>query len=358
MAYKLINIKEFFISHEPKLSVDEKKVMWKNIINSTLSYKPYKNVRLKPFFFKMAAAVIVILVISGAILYMRNLSQPLPLESSLAKLDVTKCNNTTIVFGDNTMTFGRRCTVKCLPKQNVMEITDGTAHILLKNNNIDDDSQLFSIAVSDQSRANVILSDGTEITMREGSKMSFPYNIAQLKQRKVSIDGEAYFSVHHDVSSPFTVLGRGLTVNVLGTQFMLSSYSRNVERKVTLISGAVLATTDNGDHVILKPGQTFSYNSYTKHTTMKMEQDAMSVVDWKDDIINLGGQTLNVIMQKISKIYSVHFHFVDNKVNDICLSGKLDAHLPIDELLDNLSKIAPINIVKKDKNTYNIMTKK
>jgi transmembrane sensor len=356
MNYQLKDIKNFFISHEPMLSSDEKRVMWKNIIRSARLSPTHGNIRLKPLFIGVAAAGVALLVIGGALLYMnRNHNS---MESDLTLLDVAKCNNTTIVFGNNTLMFGRRCTVKCLPQQNMVEITDGTSHISLKNEDMKNAGKSLAIAVPTQSRAHIILSDGTVITMREGSKMTFPFDVANAKLREVSIDGEAYFSVHHKATSSFTAMGRGLTVKDLGTEFLLSTYSRNAERRVTLISGVVSAMTELGNHVILKPGETFAYNTLTRHTTVKTEQDVKKLTDWKDDIINLDGHTLNVILQQISKAYNVRFHFVDNNVRDICLSGKLDARLPINELLENLSKIAPINIIKKSENSYNIITKK
>ena len=356
MNYQLKDIKNFFISHEPMLSSDEKKVMWKNIIGSVHRSRTHGNIRLMPLLLKMAAAVVTLLIIGGVLLYMnRNYNS---MESNLALLDVTKCNNTTIVFEDNTMMFGRRCTVRCLPQQNMVEITDGTSHISLKNEDMKNAGKSLAIAVPSQSRAHIILSDGTVITMREGSKMPFPFDVTNAKLREVSIDGEAYFSVHHKATSSFTAMGRGLTVKDLGTEFLLSTYSRNAERRVTLISGSVSAMTELGDHVILKSGQTFAYNTLTRHTSVKTEPDIKKLTDWKDDIINLDGHTLNVILQQISKAYNVRFHFVDNNVRSICLSGKLDARLPIDELLENLSKIAPINIIKKSENSYNIIIKK
>ena len=356
MNYQLKDIKNFFISHEPMLSSDEKKVMWKNIICSVRRSQTHGNIRFKPLFIRTVAAVVALLIIGGALLYMNRSYNSM--ESDLALLDVTKCNNTTIVFGDNTMMFGRRCTVKCLPRHDMVEIIDGTSHVLLKNKDMKNAGKSLAIAVPSQSRAHIILSDGTVITMREGSKMTFPFDVTNAKLREVSIDGEAYFSVHHKATSSFTAMGRGLTVKDLGTEFLLSTYSRNAERQVTLINGVVSAMTELGDRIILKPGETFVYNILTRHTTVKTEQDTEKLTDWKDDIINLDGHTLNVILQQVSKAYNVHFHFVDNNVRNICLSGKLDARLPIGELLENLSKIAPINIIKKSENSYNIITKK
>ena len=50
------------------------------------------------------------------------------------------------------------------------------------------------------------------------------------------------------------------------------------------------------------------------------------------------------MLKKLENIYNTDFNYDWNEMSEIHISGKLDVSVPLNELLDRLTKIAPIRI--------------
>ncbi|MDD7886948.1 FecR family protein [Flavivirga sp. 57AJ16] len=84
----------------------------------------------------------------------------------------------------------------------------------------------------------ILLKDGTKITLNSATtlKLSNKFNT---ENRKVTLDGEAFFEVAKDSLHPFTITTMESVTKVLGTKFNLSAY-QNENNKLTLKEGKVL----------------------------------------------------------------------------------------------------------------------
>jgi transmembrane sensor len=82
------------------------------------------------------------------------------------------------------------------------------------------------------------LPDGSEVTLSEGSKLSFPTKFTG-SQREVFLIGEAFFDVVRKPEQPFVVYTNALTTRVLGTSFTVRAYDSDQEAKVVVKSGKV-----------------------------------------------------------------------------------------------------------------------
>ena len=74
-------------------------------------------------------------------------------------------------------------------------------------------------------RFNVQLSDGTLVYLNSGSSLKFPVNFLKGKERKVYLQGEAFFEVAHN-KELFTVKSPGAIAAVYGTKFNFKKLSR------------------------------------------------------------------------------------------------------------------------------------
>jgi ferric-dicitrate binding protein FerR (iron transport regulator) len=59
-------------------------------------------------------------------------------------------------------------------------------------------------------------------------------------QRRVEVDGEAYFEVEHDARRPFVVVTGEVSSTVLGTTFNVHAYSEDEDYQITLATGSLL----------------------------------------------------------------------------------------------------------------------
>ena len=80
------------------------------------------------------------------------------------------------------------------------------------------------------------LPDGSQVWLEAGT-LSYPEDPAE--ERQVNLSGKAYFSVTRDENRPFRVETDNLTVDVLGTEFLVDALSDATDLSVTVTSGVV-----------------------------------------------------------------------------------------------------------------------
>ncbi len=100
------------------------------------------------------------------------------------------------------------------------------------------------------------LLDGSSIWLNAGSAISYPVPFAKA-ERKVELDGEAYFDVNKTPLKPFIVETSTLDVKVLGTAFNVRAYSNETSSQATLLRGAVEVMIKNkkNSKVLLEPNE-------------------------------------------------------------------------------------------------------
>ncbi len=87
-------------------------------------------------------------------------------------------------------------------------------------------------------RAMVKLHDGTTVWLNARSTLRYPNHFAR-EERKVELDGEAFFDVEHNEHKPFVVSTEKLDIKVLGTKFNVFAYKGREEFNTALLEGSV-----------------------------------------------------------------------------------------------------------------------
>ncbi len=88
-------------------------------------------------------------------------------------------------------------------------------------------------------RTMIELSDGTRIWMNDCTTVRYPQSFRGMKERRVYMDGEAYFEVSADQRHPFIVENEMATTVVTGTKFNLSAYVEDNHFEASLIEGRI-----------------------------------------------------------------------------------------------------------------------
>jgi len=97
--------------------------------------------------------------------------------------------------------------------------------------------------------AQVILSDGSEVRLEPGSKISYSASFGNKNLREVYLDGTAFFNVVKNAESPFIVYANELITKVLGTSFWILKSDDRSELLVEVITGKVAVSTQNNIHI-------------------------------------------------------------------------------------------------------------
>ena len=87
-------------------------------------------------------------------------------------------------------------------------------------------------------KSDVILPDGSRVRLNGGTRIVYLTLFGD--QRRVEVDGEAYFEVEHDARRPFVVVTGEVSSTVLGTTFNVHAYSEDEDYQITLATGSLL----------------------------------------------------------------------------------------------------------------------
>ncbi len=149
----------------------------------------------------------------------------------------------------------------------------------------------------------MMLTDGTHVWLNAGSSLT--YTVPLIK-RDVTVTGEAYFEVAHDVTKPFTVTKGDAKVTVLGTHFNVKAFDNDADIKVTLLEGSVRVNKGKTGK-LLKPGEQAVIE--TNSIGLVEHADIEEAVAWRNGYIHFYSTDLNTILHEIERWYDIE---IDN----------------------------------------------
>lgn len=166
-------------------------------------------------------------------------------------------------------------------------------------------------------RVQLELSDGTQVWLNARTKIEYPAAFVG-KDRRVKLDGEAYFQVAKNASKPFIVQTSKGDVEVLGTKFNVESYSDDNTFTTALMEGAVKVTA-GGYQCNLKPNQM----AYLKDGKIRVAPiEDYNPYRWREGIISFKNETFPDIIHEFEKYYGVEFRIENKTVMSYRCSGK------------------------------------
>lgn len=190
-------------------------------------------------------------------------------------------------------------------------------------------------------RTKVILSDGSEVWLNSGSKLSYPKRFTKAK-RQVVLSGEAFFKVKSDKKHRFDVqTSDGITVSAYGTEFNVQAYAEETEIKTTLTEGHIqISQTDRTGSQELLPGEQAVYSRYTQHMQVR-KVDLLTETAWKDGKLVFRRTPMEEIAKQLSRHFNVNIQLQGKEIFDYTYSATFTTE-SLEEILSLLEKTAPI----------------
>ena len=187
-------------------------------------------------------------------------------------------------------------------------------------------------------RYEITLPDGTLVTLNAASKIKFPI-IFTGNERRLELEGEAYFEVAKDASKPFLVVSGKQTVQVLGTHFNVNSYQDEPLVRTTLLEGSVLV--QGATQVLLKPGE----QARTKHSAESFQVakvDVQTEMAWKNNLFFFENEPIKSCMRQVARWYDVEVIYEDG-IGDKKVWGSITRFSEISKVLDILEQTGNIH---------------
>lgn len=111
------------------------------------------------------------------------------------------------------------------------------------------------------------LDDGSSVALAKNSKLRYAVGFGT-DNRRVELEGEAFFEVKHNDALPFTVVTQGITITDVGTAFNVESRDTDSMIVVAVTDGVVDISLPTGETKRVVKGETARYNKLQKVMTL------------------------------------------------------------------------------------------
>lgn len=180
----------------------------------------------------------------------------------------------------------------------------------------------------------IVLLDGSIVQLNSKSSISYPENFS-MKERKLILSGEAFFSVTKDKNRPFIVLTDNARTTVLGTKFNVCS--RNEKTEVIVKEGLVnlspLDAESKGIN-ISKDEISFIDEDQKTHKPQKINSDYL--IGWLKGNLVFVNTPLKDVIDELTRYYDIPVHINSEEVKNKGLSGSFN-NKNIEEVLSMIS---------------------
>ena len=195
----------------------------------------------------------------------------------------------------------------------------------------------------------LILPDGTKVWLNSASKLKYPVAFTG-GQRKVFLEGEAYFKVAKNEKQPFVVKTENMDVRVLGTEFNLKAYADEKWVQATLVRGEVAVFTgmDKSVRNTLKPEQQAEWDIEKGKLDVKTVELDLYIA-WKNGQFVFRGQRLTEIMTVLERWYDFEVCYQADWIKEVEFAGKLNRSASIEPILDVIRSTHKINVNTRGK---------
>lgn len=199
----------------------------------------------------------------------------------------------------------------------------------------------------------IILSDGSKVILNAATKFKYPTQFNS-KERKVYLEGEAFFDIAKNKDKPFIVSINKQNITVLGTIFNVEAYENESNSIITLLSGKI--KLEAYDDIGNLTNQTFVFanqkvvsdNKTGIITLTSINEDLSS--NWTKGEYKFKDEYLSKITKRLEKYYDVNFILKDKELYKIKYTGTFSTDQDINEVLRIINHKKQFNYTKKGKN--------
>jgi ferric-dicitrate binding protein FerR (iron transport regulator) len=151
-------------------------------------------------------------------------------------------------------------------------------------------------------------------------------------QRLVEFVGEAYFEIAKEKNRRFIVQFNDISVEVLGTIFIVRAYKDESQKNITLLSGAVKVKNRNGEPVLLRPGE---QADIIAGGIVRSIADTTDAVAWKNGYFNFHSCSLSSVLRQLGRWYDMDVIMQRTDQGHV-FDGRISKSLSLKKILDNL----------------------
>lgn len=324
---------------------------WEKVKKQVCS--PYERKKIGMSFYRYAAVIVLLVGVGFAFFHLKSRTPVIGNRSQVGQTSILAGSSKAVL----TLASGEKVMLEEITTDSIqadgilIEKKEGRLSYQQADAGKEDEQEIFNVIdIPHGGEYRLTLSDGTKVWLNSATELKYPVKFVG-DERVVHIRGEAYFEVARNPRKPFVVkTGHQMEVKVLGTHFNVSAYEEDRTIATTLAEGKVLVT-DGKQMIDLVPNQQAVFEKTTGHFTRR-DVDAYPYLSWKDGKFIFENETLENIMERVSRWYDVEVFFKGMAVRELRFSGDLEKYDDFSTLVRMLEKVSRIRIEIKDKAVF------
>ena len=188
-------------------------------------------------------------------------------------------------------------------------------------------------------RVQFSLPDGSTGWLNSGSIVKYQSDF--INNRKITLDGEAYFDVKTDSEKPFEVSTDEIIVTATGTKFNIASYKNEKDVEVVLKEGRIeIKNQEMTKSFMMNPEELVVYDRTTGELSNEKVQSEKYLA-WTEGKLIFRNDPIDIIALRLGRWYNVDIEIEGNNFTDVRLRATfIDENL--EEVLYFLKRALPI----------------
>lgn len=221
-----------------------------------------------------------------------------------------------------------------LAKESVDTISNKKAVVVAKDGNLKYSEttkkvevEMHTLKVPRGGEYIITLADGTVVHMNSESSLKYP-SVFNGNNRKVHLQGEAYFDVKPNKAKPFIVSVDGVNdIKVLGTEFNVRAYNDDIIVATTLVEGKVAVSFADKKlkSMIMKPSEQVKFDKENK----SVSKDIVEVGDyigWKTGTYIFRHKRLEEVMKELGRWYEIEVFYQNPELKNAYVTGVINRY--------------------------------
>lgn len=193
--------------------------------------------------------------------------------------------------------------------------------------------------------SNVLLPDGTDLKLNAGTIISYSKNNFLADRKLVLVKGEAFIQVAANSDSQFRVEMGAMEAKDIGTRFNIS---RNEAQSTVIVEEGEVEFRESGTtkKVNLTAGKLGVYD-VTHKTLVALDNPDLNYKAWLDKRFVFTEVPLQVVVQKLEKVFQTRIEIEGQSLKDRKLTAKLQ-YQDLDSVLEVISATLDCKLSKAD----------
>ncbi len=184
------------------------------------------------------------------------------------------------------------------------------------------------------------LPDGSQVSLNQYAMVEVKADFDE-QERRVQLEGDAFFEVERDPEKPFIVATDEVEVKVLGTSFYVDSREELPKIEVIVKSG-VVEVSAKGNSIILNAGETGTYDKVTKELLKQSNEDE-NFLAWKTGTIVFENEPLDIVIHALNRKFHAQIE-MDIRDTSKCSINAVFGDESLDAVLKIIEKTHGISI--------------